>query len=259
MKRTIIVVIVCILSVSVSMAKDFQVNIKLGKHRTDNPYGVWTLEKMRANTKQFRAKLMSKAQCGIYPCLEYAGEKGVMSDIKVIDVKRFKDTFVEHKYYHFYWRKKKNQGYSDPNGEKINATISPIPQVVIHLKNSTSVPLTLETIESRSIYQQGGMADSTEYRVEPQVRKGAMEIAHNHSDKMTFPKGYILSVGKSIDLPLSLWVKNAAHGDGTGDLAYALELHYVKQGKKQTTHLVNLLQGDGEGYDMTAGGIVPAN
>lgn len=241
------------------MAQEFSTSLSLGKHKTNNPYGVWSLEKKRANTKQLRSKILPKEEYDIYPCLEYVGSKGICWEIRILDVATFKKEFVGKDYYHFYWEKKKNKGYSDPNGEKINASISPRPQVMLHLKNNTASTVTLLYIESKSIFQQGGIADFSERKVAPKVKKGAMEISYNKSDRMIFPNGYTLTPGKQITLPLSLWVKNAAYGDGTGDLAYALVLHYKKGTKKHSEVLVNMLQGDGEGYDITAGGIAPAN
>ncbi len=238
---------------------DFMIQVRLGKHKTDNPNGVWVLEKKHATQKQLYAPIISKEQCSVYPCLEYIGQKGVMSDIKIIDTKGFKEDFLGKTYYHFFWRKRKNKGYSDPNAETINATISPIPQVIFRLKNSSGKPLKLLYIQSRSIYQQGGMADSGKHRVKPAVSQGVMEIAYNRTDRMTFPLGYRFASKKSVELLLSLWVKDAAHGDGTGALAYLLELYYQKDGETKHEVLARLLQGDGEGYDETAGGIVPVN
>jgi len=258
MKYSIFVCIFIFAYVQSVIANDFSSSLTLGKHTKDNPYGVWTLEKKFANTKQLKAKILPKTEFDTYPCLQYIGGKGCW-DIRIIDVQRYKKTFLNHRYYHFFWKKKKNQGYSDPNGEKINASISPIPQVMIHVRNNTASSVILLDIESKSIFQQGGMADSTKSHILPKVQKGAMEIAHNKSDKMTFPKGYKLNKGKEITLPLSLWVKNAAEGDGTGDLAYALVMHYKYAGKNKHEVLVNMLQSDGEGYDLTAGGIAPAN
>jgi len=257
MKKSIVIFLVAVLSPSAA-ANDFQVKVRLGEHRTDNPNGVWTIEKKSANSKQMRSKILPKSEGETYPCLQYARGEGCW-DIRIIDVSTFKNAFVGKTYYHFYWRKRKNKGYIDPNGEAINRTISPIPQLILQLKNRSGKKLTLLSLRSRSVFQQGGMADSSEYKVKPKVIKGAMEISHNRSDTMTFSKGYEMPSGKVIDLPLSLWVKNAAYGDGTGDLAYALELHYIEDGKAKREIVVNLLQGDAEGYDKTAGGIAPLN
>ena len=259
MKKSMAIVVVALCCMQSVMAKDLSARLSLGKHVTTNPHGIWSLEKKSANTKQLRAKILPKGEFDTYPCLEYVGSKGECWEIRIIDVTAFKKEFVAKNYYHFYWKKKKNKGYSDPNGEKINASMSAIPKVMLQVKNRSKLPVTLHSIQSKSIFQQGGTADSSEKRVLPQVRKGAMEISYNKSDRMTFPKGYTLPAGKEITLPLSLWVKDAASGDGTGDLAYGLVMHYTKGGKKRSEVLVNLLQGDAEGYDVTAGGIAPAN
>ena len=258
MKTNIVIVVVTLLCMQGVLAKDFSASMTLGKHKTDNPYGEWSLVKKSANSKQFNTKILPKTEYDTYPCLQYVGGEGCW-EIRIIDVPTYQKAFLNRSYYHFLWEKKKNKGFSDPQGKKINASISKIPQVMLHLKNNTSSTVTLVSIKSKSIFQQGGMADSSEYEVEPEVKKGAMEMAYDKSDQMTFPNGYKLIAGKKITLPLSLWVKNAATGDGTGDLAYALVLHYKKDGKQKSEVLVTLLQGDGEGYDVTAGGIAPAN
>jgi len=258
MKKNMLIVVVTLLCMQGVMAKDFSASITLGKHKVDNPYGVWSLDKKSANTKQFKSKILPKTEFDRYPCLQYVGGEGCW-DIRIIDVPRYKRAFLNHSYYHFFWKKKKNKGYSDPQGEKINASISPIPQVMLDVKNNTKSMMTLLKIESKSIFQQGGMADSSERKIKPKVQKGAMEISYNKSDYMTFPNGYKLASGKKVTLPLSLWVKNAAEGDGTGDLGYALILHYKKDEKKGSEVLVNIFQGDAEGYDIVAGGIAPMN
>jgi hypothetical protein len=255
MKKNMIMVLVILLGIQGAMAKDFSASMTLGKHKIDNPFGIWSLDTKSTNTKQFKSKILPKTEFDKYPCLQYVGGEGCW-DIRIIDVLTYKKEFLKHSYYHFFW-KKKHKGFTHPDGEKINASISKRPQVMLHLTNNTASTVTLLSITSKSIYLQGGVADSTEYRVEPNIKKGAMEISYNKSDQMTFPNGYKLTAGAEITLPLSLWVKNATEGDGTGDLAYALVLQYKKDGKQQSEVLVNILQGDGEGYDVTVGGIAP--
>ena len=85
------------------MAQEFSTSLSLGKHKTNNPYGVWSLEKKRANTKQLRSKILPKEEYDIYPCLEYVGSKGICWEIRILDVATFKKEFVGKDYYHFYW------------------------------------------------------------------------------------------------------------------------------------------------------------
>jgi len=254
MKRILWGVIVCLLAFNSAGAKDFESTLILGKHNTKNHYGEWHIDKKRANTAQFHAKIITDGKvhnlASTTPGID-------ISDIEIIDIPFYKKVFVDKDYYQFYWRKKENKGYFDANANKINVTISSIPPVFLRIKNSSGESLNLQYIENRNIFQKGGMADFVARNMTPQVKKGAMEISYNTKDRMTFPKSYLLPAGKTVILPLSLWVKNAAHGDGSGELAYALEMHYTKDGENKNEVLLNVLQADAEGYDM--GAIAPAN
>jgi len=239
------------LSWSLSTARDFSTKVLLGKHHTNNPYGEWKIVKKRATDKKYKAEItVTKSWGETYNIL-----KG--TDIEIINIPYYKIFFIGKSYYKFYWNKKKNKGYFDENAEKINATISAIPMVKLRVKNLSKKALKLVRIESKNIFQSGGMADYNARALVPKVKKGAMELSYNKTDTMTFPKEYVIASGKVIDLPLSLWVKNATHGDGSGHLVYALEIDYIKDGKRKTEVLTIIEQADAEGYEV--GAIKPLN
>ena len=109
MKKIIYTVLTVLMFGSIAEANDFEVKARLGKHPTDNKYGVWSLEKKQANSKQMHAKILPKEKYETYPCLQYVGGDGCW-DIRIIDTAAFKKSFLNHTYYHFYWKKRKNQG-----------------------------------------------------------------------------------------------------------------------------------------------------
>jgi len=239
------------LSWSLSTARDFSTKVLLGKHYTNNPYGEWKIVKKRATDKKYKAEIIVTKSWGkTYNILNG-------TDMEIINIPYYKKVFIGKSYYKFYWNKKKNKGYFYENAEKINATISAIPMVKLRVKNLSKKVLKLVRIESKNIFQSGGMADYNAGVLVPKVKKGAMELSYNKTDTMTFPKEYVIPSGKVIDLPLSLWVKNATHGDGSGHLVYALEIDYIKEGKRKTEVLTIIQQADAEGYD--AGAIKPVN
>lgn len=249
--KKLVVISLLILSLSLMQANDFSAKILLGKHHTENLYGEWTIEKRDAKSKKFYGKIeRTKSYGNVYNIVEN-------SDIEVYDIAYYKKYFLGKNYYEFFWKKKENKAYFDANSEKKNATISPIPSVKLRITNLYNKKITLLYIKNKNIFQTGGMASINLGKVSPKVKEGAMELSWNSTDKMKFPNDYIIDSGKVLDLPLTLWVKNAAHGDGNGALTYALEMHYLKDKKQYKEMLLIITQADGEGYD--AGGIAPLN
>ncbi len=264
MKKQILILLVCVLLPSVALSKIFEAKVILGEHRTNNPHGEWAIEKKKATDKKYTNEIKTeKLQGNTYNYLlakesaKATDEYPETTDIEIIDIPYYKKVFIGQMYYKFYWSKKKNKGYFDDNADKINATISHIPTVTLRVKNHSKKKLILERIESKNIFQSGGMANYQAGELVPKVKKGAMEMSYNKTDTMIFPKGYMMPAGKVINFPLSLWVKNASHGDGSGNLIYALEMYYIEEGKKKREVLVIINQADAEGYD--SGAIVPVN
>ncbi len=247
-----IFLLICMMLSHVAWAKDFDVKIVLGKHNVKNPYGEWSIDLKRATDKKYYGKIDTTESWGNrYHRLEN-------TDMEILNIPYYKKIFIGQKYYKFYWRKKGNKGYFDNNADKINATISSIPPVKLRIKNLHGSSVTLLSLQSKNIFQTGGMADFIAGHIAPQIKEGAMELSYDKTDKMTFPKDYLMSSTKVLDLPLSLWVKNAAHGDGSGELTYALEMHYIQDGKRKTEVLIILSQSDAEGYS-SGGAIAPIN
>ncbi len=264
MKIKILLIIATFCLPSMVVSQTFGVNPLLGTHPKDNPYGEWKLEKKKATDKKYRNEIKTTKEWGktYNHLLANSSDKATdeypeTTDIEILDISYYKKVFIGKTYYRFYWSKKRNKGYFDSNAEKINATISPIPTVTLSVKNRSKKELILVQIESKNILQSGGTADFRAGKLVPKVKKGGMELSYNKTDTMTFPKGYILPAGKVINFPLSLWVKNASHGDGSGRLVYTLEMHYIEEGKRKTEVLMIINQADAEGYD--AGAIIPVN
>jgi len=235
--------LVYFLSHSSLLAKDFSLTIELGKHSTDNPYGEWSVEKVSAKEKKFHAKIITEdTEDYKYSYLEN-------STIELIDIPYFKTNFIDHSYYHFYWKKRKNQTYFDSNARKINATISPIPRVILSLKNISKNEVTLLKLQSKNIFQKEDSADFMLQSVKPPPnQKTILTMTYNKSASLNFTKDFKVKSTQRVNIPLYLWVKDGGHGDGTGELTYAIELIYLKQGKQHREILAIFTQSDGEGY-----------
>ena len=260
-----------------TFAQTFDVNISLAPH-TNSSFGEWKLTKIAPDSLDksiYKAKIVrSNGRAAPY----YVES----SDVEIFDKELYLHNFLKQGYYTLTWVAKKGtigdniwkvskstksflkksdfykKHHAQDVGERvdwskvladyINSTIATLPMYNLKISNCTQKSIKVTRFYTKTIYTTGGEADPGGAYFPTMNRTNFLSLRWDKKGSLKLAKPVIIYAGKSATIPLSIFVKKGAQGDGPGQLTVALFVKYTKEGKAKEELLTVLNQSEDYGY-----------
>lgn len=258
-----------------SFAQTFDINLSLNAHN-DSIYGQWKLEQTPNN--KLDALYHGNILPSSHPSPYYVDGTG----IDVFDKELYLNQFLKNGYYHLEWIANKNtitdniwevneqtkemikesdffKNYHDQEGSEemdwsmvlsdyINHTIGTIPSYELTLHNNTKHSINILEFYTKTIFTIGSEASPGGAYLPTQSQENFFSLEWQKENKLTLQKAVTLQTNGTATIPINIFVKNGAQGDGPGQLTVALFVKY-QEGKTVKEELLTMLnQSEDYGY-----------
>lgn len=257
-----------------SFSHSLNVEISLAAH-TNSTYGTWEITKIKTHNidKRYFDKITSWNRAAPFH-VEY-------TDIEIFNKKLYLKEFLKQGYYSLDWIPQKGtldpilninkstkkflkesaffKDYHAQDGwEQIdwsmvladyrNSTISTIPSYELNISNQGKNPITIIGFYTKTIFTTGGEASPGGAYFPTKNKQNLLTLHWGKEGQLQLKKRVKISAKKSHTIPISIFVKKGAQGDGPGKLTFALYIKY-KEGKKEKTRLLTIInQSEDYGY-----------
>ncbi len=273
------IVILFILTTIYSFTQTLSVEISLAPHG-DSSYGVWELQHINASSldNRFKGKLIDTKNQKDSRSPYYVEEEG----IEVFQKKLYQQNFLKDGYYSLEWIAKKGtigdemwrvssntkkqlkeseffknyqaqQGWEEFDwsmllADYINSTIATIPSYEFHIKNNSKKPIKIKEFYAKTIFTTGGEASPGGAYFPTKEKKNYFPLHWNHKKVLKLKEPITIPANKIKIIPMAIFVKKGAMGDGPGRLTVAIFVKYT-EGKKEKEELLTIIsQSEDYGY-----------
>ncbi len=268
-----------ILTAVFTFAQTFSVNITLAPH-SDSPYGSWSLEYIKTSqiNNAFKGRLIDTKNHK-YRRSPYYVEH---TDIEIFQKKLYQKNFLKQGYYNLEWVPYKGTIGDEmwkvsPNSKKflkesefyktyhaqdgweetdwsmvladyINSSIKTIPSYDFNITNHSKTAVTIIGFYAKTIFTTGGEASPGGAYFPTQNKINYFPLHWNHKKVLKLQKSITIHPNDTKNIPMAIFVKKGAMGDGPGKLTVALYVKYIK-GKKEKEELLTIIsQSEDNGY-----------
>jgi hypothetical protein len=273
MKKTIILLFLTSIS---TFAHTFTVNLSLQAHTSSN-YGQWKLQYVSPEKLDdiYRTNIIySKGRSAPYQ-IEHTG-------IEIFHKQLYLKEFLQHGYYNLEWIPRKGtigdemwnvsqrtkkilkeseffQNYHNQDGweqtdwsmllaDYINHTIGTLPTYELNITNNSKNRVKILGFYAKTIFTSGGEASPGGAYFPTKSKINYFPWHWNHKKVLHLKKTIILEGKQSKQIPLSIFVKKGAQGDGPGKLTVGLYVKYIENRKKREELLTIISQSEDYGY-----------
>jgi len=263
-----------------SFAQTLSVEISLAPHNNSS-YGTWELEYINAShiDNIYRAKLIDTKN-DKYSRSPYYLEH---TDIKIFQKKLYQKNFLKDGYYNLEWIAKKGtigdeiwnkispstkkllkeseffKNYHAQDGweefdwsmllaDYINSTIATIPSYDFNITNHSKTPIEITGFYAKTIFTTGGEASPGGAYFPTNNRVNYFPLHWNHKKILNLKESITIQAKNTKTIPISIFVKKGAMGDGPGRLTVALYIKYKKEEKEKEELLTIISQSEDYGY-----------
>ena len=273
MKKTLILFFLTSLF---TFAHLFTVKLSLKPH-TNSAYGKWRLYHVPAEKldQQYRGKIIpTKGRAAPYQ-VEDMG-------IEIFHKQLYSKEFLKHGYYNLEWIPKKGtigdeiwnvsnhtkiflkesaffKTYHSQDGweytdwsmllaDYINDSIKTLPSYELNITNESKKELTILGFYAKTVFTSGGEASPGGAYFPTETKINYFSLHWNHKKILKLQKPINIKPKKSKQIPLSIFVKKGAQGDGPGKLTIALYVKYLENRKEKGELLTIISQSEDYGY-----------
>jgi hypothetical protein len=256
-------------------SQPFEIDISLSSHK-DSSYGTWKLHKVKASdlSKYYYSKII-KGQRAAPFWIENTG-------IEIFNKELYQNQFLKYEYYKLDWIPKKGnlapifnlskrtkkflkesiffQNYHAQDGKEWidwsmvladyrNSTIATIPSYNIKIQNLGKKSIHIISFYSKTVFTTGGEASPGGAYFPTESKVNYLSLTWDKSNSLKLEKPMTIKSHESKSIPLALFIKKGAQGDGPGRLIFALYIKY-KEGDKIKESLLGIInQSEDYGYD----------
>ena len=273
------IVILLILSTIYSFTKILSAELSLAPHNS-SLYGSWELKYIPPShiDKIFKEQLINNKN------KKYALSPYMIkdADIKVFQKKLYQHYFLKKGYNSLEWVAKKGtigeemwglssstkkflkesdffKSYHAQEGweqfdwsmllaDYINSTIATIPSYLFRIQNHSKTPIKIKEFYAKTIFTTGGEASPGGAYFPTKDNKNYFPLHWNHKKVLKLEEPVTILANKVKTIPLAIFVKKGAMGDGPGRLTVAIFVKY-REGKKEKEELLTIIsQSEDYGY-----------
>jgi len=272
-------VIVFILTTIFAFTQTLSVKISLAPHNNSS-YGAWQLQHITAAKldKSFKRKLIDTRNQKYSRSPYYVEGEG----IEVFQKKLYQHNFLKTGYYNLEWIAKKGtigdemwkvsastkkllkeseffKTYQEQDtweqfdwsmllADYINSTIDTIPSYEFHIQNHSKTPIKIKEFYAKTIFTTGGEASPGGAYFPTKDDKNYFPLHWNHKKVLKLKEPVTILANKVKTIPIAIFVKKGAMGDGPGRLTVAIFVKYT-EGKKEKEALLTIIsQSEDYGY-----------
>ena len=272
-------VIVFILTTVFAFTQTLSVKISLAPHNNSS-YGAWQLQHITAAKldKSFRQRLIDTRNQKDSRSPYYVEEEG----IEVFQKKLYQQNFLKSGYHTLEWIAKKGtigdemwkvsastkkflkeseffKSYHAQEGweqfdwsmllaDYINSTIDTIPSYLFRIKNHSKTPIKIKEFYAKTIFTTGGEASPGGAYFPTKDDKNYFPLHWNHKKVLKLKEPVSILANKEKTIPMAIFVKKGAMGDGPGRLTVAIFVKYT-EGKEEKEELLAIIsQSEDYGY-----------
>ena len=276
MKRIVSLLLITTICI---FAQIFSVNITLAPHKQSS-YGYWNLKYIKASqiNSIYKGTLID-AQNDKYRLSPYYIES---TDIKIFQKKLYQQNFLKEGYYNLDWipykgtigdeiekvslksKKflKKSEFYKTYHAQDgweeidwsmlladyINNSIKTIPSYELNITNHANTPTKIIEFYAKTIFTTGGEASLGGAYFPTENRVNYFSLHWNHKKVLKLQKPITIRPNETKNIPMAIFVKKGARGDGPGRLTVAIYVKFFK-GKKEKEELLTIIsQSEDNGY-----------
>lgn len=262
-----------------SFAQPLNVNVSLAPHN-NSPYGEWKLNyinKSEINTI-FHGKVMKSTNDKYSRSPYYVEHTG----IEIFQKKLYKTNFLKQGYYNLEWVPKAGtigdemwkvtsstkkflkestffKNYHAQDGweetdwtmmlaDYINHTIKTIPSYSFKITNQSQKPISITEFYAKTIFTTGGEASPGGEYFPTNNMINYFPLHWNHKKTLKLPKAVSIAPKQIKSIPMAIFVKKGAMGDGPGRLTVALFVKYMEGEKKKEELITIISQSEDNGY-----------
>jgi hypothetical protein len=274
------IVILCILTTVYSFAQTLSVKISLAPHNNCS-YGTWSLEYINAShiDSRFRGNLIDTKNQKYKRSPYYIEGEG----IEIFQKNLYQKNFLKNGYYSLEWIARKNtigdeiwnkispstkklikeseffKNYHAQQGweqfdwsmllaDYINSTIATLPSYNFNIKNHSNANIKIKEFYAKTIFTTGGEASPGGAYFPTQNKQNYFPMHWNHEKVLKLKKPITINPNKTKTIPMAIFVKKGAMGDGPGRLTVAIFVKYL-EGKKEKEELLTIIsQSEDYGY-----------
>lgn len=273
------IVIIFIVTTIYSFTQTLSVEVSLAPH-DDSIYGTWKLQHTTASNidDKFRAKLIDTKNQKHSRSPYYIEEE----NIDIFQKKLYQQNFLKDGYYSLEWIAKKKtigdeilkvssntkkqlkesdffKSYHAQDGweefdwsmllaDYINSTIATIPSYEFHIKNNSKKSIKIKAFYAKTIFTTGGEASVGGAYFPTKDKQNYFSLHWNHKKVLKLKEPITLTANKIKTIPMAIFVKKGAMGDGPGRLTVAIFVKYM-EAKKEKEELVTIIsQSEDYGY-----------
>jgi len=272
-------VILFILTTIFAFTQTLSVKISLAPHNNSS-YGAWQLQHITAAKldKSFRQRLIDTRNQKDSRSPYYVEEEG----IEVFQKKLYQQNFLKSGYHTLEWIAKKGtigdemwkvsastkkflkeseffKSYHAQEGweqfdwsmllaDYINSTIDTIPSYLFRIKNHSKTPIKIKEFYAKTIFTTGGEASPGGAYFPTKDDKNYFPLHWNHKKVLKLKEPVSILANKEKTIPMAIFVKKGAMGDGPGRLTVAIFVKYT-EGKEEKEELLAIIsQSEDYGY-----------
>ncbi len=273
------IVILFILTTIYSFTQTLSVKVSLAPH-TDSLYGSWELQHINTSNidNRFRGKLIDIRKQKFHRSPYHIGG----TDIDIFQKALYQQNFLKHGYYKLEWVAKKGtigdemwrvssdtkkllkesrffKNYHAQDGweqfdwsmllaDYINHSISTIPsynfKIISHSKNTIEIT----GFYAKTLFTTGGEASPGGAYLPTATKENYFPLHWNHKKILNLDYSIIIDSKKSVTIPINIFVKKGAMGDGPGRLTVAIYVKYIENKKRKEELLTIISQSEDYGY-----------
>ena len=273
MKKTLTLLV---LTSIFTFAHIFTVKLSLQPHTSSN-YGTWKLYHISAKNldNQYKGKIIKEKGRAAPYRIEETG-------IEVFHKQLYKQEFLEHGYYNLEWNPQKGtigdemwdvsnrtkkvlkeseffKNYHSQDGweqtdwsmllaDYINNSISTLPTYELNITNESKKKVQILGFYAKAIFTSGGEASPGGAYFPTKTKLNYFPLHWNHQKVLKLKNSISIKPKSSKQIPLSIFVKKGAQGDGPGKLTVALYIKYIENKKEKEELLTIISQSEDYGY-----------
>ena len=263
-----------------SFAQTLSVEISLAPH-SNSSYGTWELEHISAShiDNMFQGKLLDTRNDKHSRSPYYVEHTG----IEIFQKKLYQKNFLKNGYYNLAWVSKKGtigdeissrispdtkkllkeseffKNYHAQDGweqfdwnmllaDYINSTIATIPSYDLNITNHSKKSIEITGFYAKTIFTTGGEASPGGAYLPTNNRVNYFPLHWNHKKVLKLQKPITIASHKIKTVPISVFVKKGAMGDGPGRLTVALFVRYTEREREKEELLTIISQSEDNGY-----------
>ena len=259
-----------------TFAQIFTVNLSLQAHTSSN-YGTWKLSHLSAENidERYKGKIIkTRGRAAPYRIDE--------TGIEVFHKQLYKQEFLKHGYYNLEWKAQKGtigdeswkvsettrkflkessffKNYHSQDGweqtdwsmllaDYINDSIATIPTYELNITNGGEKEINVLEFYAKTIFTSGGEASPGAAYFPTETKVNYFPLHWNQKKSLKLKNSIAIKPKSTKQIPLSIFVKKGAQGDGPGKLTVALYVKYMENKKEKEELLTIISQSEDYGY-----------